>query len=80
MAPKHTKLQSLFQQIFHCLQNIHIGNKTENLPKMTRFCLWSFYEGVLEDKHLSITKTFEQCQEWSSYTGLTVVGKLLDQD
>ena len=49
-----------------------MGIKTQNLPKMTRFCLWSFYKGVLWDDHLSKMTTCDWSQEWSSYTGLAV--------
>ena len=40
---------------------------------MTRFVLWSFYKGVLEDDHLSKTILSDWFQEWLSYTGLTVL-------
>ena len=50
-----------------------MGIKTKNLSRTTRFGLWSFYEGVLLDDHLSKMTTFEWSQDWSFYTGLTVV-------
>ena len=52
--------------------NITVGAKTKNLPRRTTFALWLFYKDVLQDVHLSKATTFEWCQEWSSYTGLTV--------
>ena len=39
--------KSLFQQIFIVYKRLTVGLKTKNLPRMTRFCLWSFYKGVL---------------------------------
>ena len=67
------KCKSLFQQIFIVYKRFTVGIKTKNLPITTRFGLWSFYKGVLQDKHLPKTTVFEESQEWSSYTGLTVV-------
>ena len=43
MAPKHAKLQILFQQTFIC-KTFAVGIKTKNLPRTSRFGLWSFYQ------------------------------------
>ena len=39
--------KSLFQQIFIVYKTFTVRIKTKNLPKMTRFGLWSFDKGVL---------------------------------
>ena len=71
MTPTHVKLWSLFQQIFIFYKTFTVGIKV-NRFRTTRFCLWLFYKGVLQDDHLSKTTTFEWSQEWSSSTGLIV--------
>ena len=39
--------RSLFQEIFVVFKTFTMGIKTKKLPRTTKFCLWSFYEGVL---------------------------------
>ena len=50
------------------IKTFPMGIKTKNLPRATRFGLWLFNKGFLEDDHLSKTTSFE----WLLYTGLTV--------
>ena len=38
--------KSLFQQIFIVYKTFTVRIKTKNLPRMTRFGLWSFHKGV----------------------------------
>ena len=64
--------KSLCQQIFIVYKTFTVAIKTKNLPRTTRFGLWSFYKGVLYNNHLLKTTTFEWSQEWSPYTGLIV--------
>ena len=65
----------LFQQIFIVYKTFTVGIKTKNLPRTTRFGLWLFYKGVLQDDQLSQMTTFAWSQTWSSYTRLTAFPK-----
>ena len=47
MTPKHEKLQIFIQQIFIVYKTFTATIKTKNIPRTTRFGLWSFYKGVL---------------------------------
>ena len=42
-----TNCKSLSQQIFIVYKTFTVGIKTKNQQRTTRFCLWSFYKGVL---------------------------------
>ena len=65
--------KSLFHHIVIAYKTFTVALKTKNLPRITGFCLWSFYKGVLQDDQLSKTTTFAWSLEWMSCTDLTVL-------
>ena len=75
--------KSLFQQIFIVYKTFTLGIKTKNLSRTTRFCLWSFYKGVLKDNHLTRWPVFNGpnsgclIQAWLQIFNLTWVKLLL---